>query len=146
MLTDDLQNDLKEAQLARDEIKVSTLRMLLSEIKNAEIAKSGQLDEAGITVVVQKEAKKRKEAAAGFRSGGREEAALKEEVELKVLEGYLPTQLSDEALTDLVDQAINEVGASGIQDMGKIVGLVMGKVTGQADGGRVSGIVREKLI
>lgn len=144
-MVDKLQNDLKVAQLARNEIKVSTLRLLLSEIKNAEISKGGQLTDDDVVVIIQREVKKRKEAATGFRTGGREEQAQKEEIELKILEGYLPQQLSDKELTGIVDQAITEVGASSVADMGKVMGTVMGKVAGKADGGRVSALVREKL-
>ena len=146
---DKLQEDLKEAQLARDEVKVSTLRLLLSEIKNAEIAKGGPsaggLSDEDVVSVIQKEVKKRKEAAAGFRSGGREDSALKEESELKILEGYLPAQMSNEELTKVVEDTITEVGVSSIQDMGKVIGAVMGKVKGQADGGVVSKIVKQRL-
>jgi uncharacterized protein len=141
-----IQEDLKQAQLARDETKVSTLRMLISEIKNAEIAKGGTLEEADIMSVLAREAKKRKEAAVGFRQGGREESAVKEESELKILEGYLPTQLSSEELTKIVEQTITELGAKSITDMGKVIGVVMGKVKGQADGGAVSGLVKERLV
>lgn len=145
MLLDQLQTDLKNAQLSRDEIKVSTLRLLLSEIKNAEISKGGILSDEDIIPIVQKEVKKRKEAAEAFKSGGREEAAGKEEAELKILESYLPSQLSNEELTKIVLDTINEVGASSIADMGKVMGVVMGKTKGQADGGVVSALVKEKL-
>ncbi len=140
-----LQSDLKNAQLARDEIRVSTLRLLLSEIKNAEIAKGENLSDADIISVVQREVKKRKEAIAGFRSGGREEQAQKEEMEEVVLKSYLPVQLSTEELTKIVQESINEVGATSISDMGKVIGMVMGRVKGQAEGGTVSGLVKEKL-
>lgn len=140
-----IQENLKQAQLARDEVKVSTLRLLLSEIKNAEISKSGRLTDEDIVSVLQREAKKRKEAAAGFRSGGREEQAQKEEAEQKVLEGYLPAQLSNQELTKIVEETINEVGATSIQDMGKIIGAVMGKAKGRSDGSTVSALVKEKL-
>ena len=145
MLLDDIQSDLKQAQLARDEIKVSTLRLLLSEIKNAEIAKGNNLEDQDIISVIQKEAKKRKEAANAFRSGGREQSAVKEESELKVLEQYLPAQISTEELTKIVEESINEQGATSIQDMGKVIGVVMCKLKGQADGGMVSALVKEKL-
>ena len=149
-----LQEDLKAAQLARDDVKVSTLRLLLSEIKNAEISKEGELSSEDIVSVVQREIKKRKEAALGFRSGDREESALKEEAELKVLETYLPAQLTTEVLTKIVEDSISEacqlalVNGSekpSLQDMGKIIRLVMEKVKGQADGGTVSSIVKQKL-
>lgn len=148
MLLDKLHQDLKEAQLARDEIKVSTLRLLLSEIKNAEIAKdpaSAGLADQDIISVIQKEVKKRKEASLAFRLGAREVQAQKEEQESKVLESYLPSQLSDEALTKIVEESIKELGATTMADMGKVIGAVMSKVTGQADGGSVSQLVKDRL-
>lgn len=145
MLLDKIQSDLREAQLSRDETRVSTLRLLLSEIKNQEIAVGTVLSDEDVILLIRKEAKKRKEASAGFRSGGREDSALKEEAELKVLESYLPAQLPNEELTKIVEEVINEMGASSMADMGKVIGAVMGKVKGQADGGTVSSIVKEKL-
>lgn len=145
MLLNQLQSDLKNAQLARDEVKVSTLRLLLSEIKNAEIQKGGPLTDEDIVSVVQKEVKKRKEAVVGFRSGGREDQAQKEEAEETVLRGYLPVQLQLEELTKIVEESINEIGATSISDMGKVIGMVMGKVKGQAEGSAVSALVKEKL-
>ena len=145
MLLDKIQSDLKESQLARDEMKVSTLRLLLSEIKNAEIAKGGELLDSDIISVIQKEIKKRKEASLAFRQGGRDEQAQKEEAESRVLEAYLPLQLSDEALTKIVEDTITELGATSIQDMGKVIGAVMSKVAGQADGGKVSQLVKGRL-
>lgn len=145
MLQNDIFKDLKQAQIARDEIKVSTLRLLLSEINNLRIDKGGDLSDEDIRGVVQKEVKKRKEAVAGFRSGGREDSAQKEESEMAVLQGYLPVAFSNEELTKLADEAINEVGANSLQDMGKVMGVVMGKVAGRADGGTVSQIVKGRL-
>ena len=144
-MVDKIQEDLKKAQLARDEVKVSTLRLLLSEIKNGEIAKGGNLGDEDIVSVVQREVKKRKEAAAGFRSGGREESAQKEEAELQVLQNYLPSQLSNEELTKIIEESINKLGAKSIADMGKVIGAVMGKVKGTAEGSVVSSLVKEKL-
>lgn len=116
MLTDKISLDLREAQLARDEIKVSTLRLLLSEIKNAEITKGGVLTNEEIVSVIQKEVKKRIEAASSFRTGGREESAQKEEAEQKILLIYLPSQLSNDQLTKIVEESINEIGASSLAD------------------------------
>lgn len=144
-MLDKIKSDLKQAQLARDEIKVSTLRLLLSEIKNAEIAKGEALIDEDIVSVVFREVKKRKEAAAGFRTGGREQSALKETEEAKILGTYLPAQTNTEELTKIVEESINELGATGMADMGKVIGAVMGKVKGRADGGTVSGLVKERL-
>lgn len=145
MLINKIQDDLKNAQLARNEIKVSTLRLLLSEIRNGEIAKGNQLTDEDEILIIQREIKKRKEAATGFRSGEREEAALKEEAEMKVLESYLPVQLSTEELTGIVNKTITELGTTGIADMGKVIGAVMGKTKGRTTGGAVSILVKEKL-
>lgn len=149
MLKDQFQNDLKQAVLSRDEITVSTLRLLLSEIHNLEIQKggppSGGLSDQDVISVIHREVKKRKEAAVGFRQGGREEQAQKEELEAKILTGYLPRKLSNEELTKLVEDSINEVGAESQADMGKVMGVMMGKVQGRADGGTVSALVKEKL-
>lgn len=140
-----LEADLKQAQLAHDETKVSVLRMLLSEIRYGQIAKGGDLNDQEIQSVVQKELKKRKEAAAGFRQGDREEQAQKEDTEAEILQSYLPEQLSDEELTNLVEDTIKEVGARSIQDMGKVIGLVLNKTAGQAEGARISTLVKQRL-
>ncbi|MDD5147632.1 MAG: GatB/YqeY domain-containing protein [Candidatus Daviesbacteria bacterium] len=144
-MLDELQTDLKNAQLARDELKVSTLRLLISEIHNVEIQKGTPVSKEDVILVLQREAKKRKEAASGFRAGGREEAAAKEEAELKILESYLPLQLSNEELTKIVLDTINELGANSPADMGKVIGAVMGKVKGRADGATVSNLAKERL-
>jgi uncharacterized protein len=146
MLIDKLQSDLKEAMLAKDEIKVSTLRMLISAIRYTKNGGDSDFSDSEVTSVMQKEAKKRQEAAIAFRSGDREDSALKEEAESKILEAYLPEQLSNEALTEIVEAAIKEVGATSVSDMGKVIGLVMGKVAGQADGGRVSSLVKDSIV
>lgn len=147
-MEDRIKQDLKEAMLARNELAVSTLRILISELRNATIAKgnaNSTLSESEVISVIQKEIKKRKEGAAGFRQGGREENAQKEESEAYALEKYLPAQLTDEELTKIVEDTINNVGASSVADMGKVIGQVMAKVGQTADGGRVSQIVKENL-
>lgn len=144
-MVDKIQADLKTAQLARDEVKVSTLRLLLSEIKNAEIAKGDKLSDQDTISIIGREVKKRKEAADGFRFGQREDQAQKEESEAVVLREYLPVQLTSEELTKMVEDTITEVKATSIQDMGKVIGAVMAKVAGQTDGATVSALVKEKL-
>ena len=129
---------------------MSTLRLLISEINNARIAlrqslKQADLTDQDIVSVVQREVKKRREAAIGFRSGGRENSAQKEEDEAAVLEGYLPEQLSNEELTKIVEESITELGVNSLADMGRVMGAVMGKVVGRADGVAVSKLVKEKL-
>lgn len=145
MLQDKLQTDLKQAQIDRDERRISTLRLLLSEIHNAEIAQGEALSDEEIASVIQHEVKKRKEAAAGFRQGEREEKALLEEAEAEILSSYLPQQLSDRELTKIVEDTITELGATSISEIGKVIGAVIGKVKGQADGAKVSALVKFKL-
>lgn len=145
MLTDSLQNDLKQAQLGRDGLKVSTLRLLLSEVKNAEIAKGSLLSDDEVISVIQKEAKKRRESIESFKSGARDDLAQKETDELGVLQSYLPAQLTTSELTKIIEETITESGATSIQDMGKVMGSVMSKVAGKADGGMVSQLVKERL-
>jgi uncharacterized protein len=145
-MEDKLKEDLKQAQLSRDEVKVSTLRLLISEINNAHIAKGEDLSDEEILNVIRKEAKKRKEASEAFKSGGREEQAAKEQAELAILEAYLPAQISTEELTKLVEDSITELGAKTPSDMGKVIGMVLSKSGGAADGGTVSQLVKEKLI
>lgn len=140
-----LKEELKAAQLSRDEVKVSTLRLLISEINNARIAKGQDLSNEDILGVVKREAKKRKESIEAFKNAGRVESAQKEEAELKILEAYLPPQPSTEELTKLVDTTINELGAKSPADMGRVIGMVMEKAGGAADGGEVSKLVKEKL-
>ncbi len=140
-----LKDDLKSAQINRDEVRVSTLRLLLSEINNSKISKGSELTDDEIIAVVQKEAKKRRESVESFKKGGREDLANKEQSELEILQTYMPEGLSNEELTKLVEGSINELGANSLASMGKVMSLVMSKVEGRADGSEVSKLVKEKL-
>lgn len=144
-MEDRIKEDLKQAQLQKDDLKVSTLRLLLSEIHNLRIAKGDVLEDKDIILVLQREIKKRKEAALGFRAGGREDQAKKEEAETSLLQEYLPAQLSNEELTNIVDAAINELTAKSLADMGQVMGKVLSQVGQSAEVARVSEIVRSKL-
>ena len=120
--------------------RVGALRLIASALQHE--AKLGTEDEIG---VLQRERKKRLEAAEAFRKGGSEDRAAAEEAESELIEAYLPEQLSDEELGELVAAAIEEAGASEPREMGKVMSLVMPRVQGRADGRRVSGAVRERL-
>lgn len=148
MLKDTIQEELKSAMLAKDENKLSTVRMLKSALQYFEIQKGGAGYEAtdeDVLEVVGREIKKRKESIEMFEKGGRQELADKEKGELQILESYLPEQLSEGDVRSLVDKAITETHASQISDMGKVMGYLSPKIKGKADGGFVSGLVREKL-
>jgi uncharacterized protein YqeY len=135
-----VQGDTRAAMKAGDRDRVAALRFLANALQ--EEAKLGGDDEVG---VLQRERKKRLEAAEAFRKGGSEDRAAAEEAESELIEGYLPEQLSDEELGELVNAAIEEAGASEAREMGKVMSLVMPRVQGRADGKRVSGAVRERL-
>lgn len=148
MTKQELQETLKQAMLARDEVKKSTLRMLISAIGYYEIQKGGAGYEAtdeDVLAVIQKETKQRKDAIAQFNDAQRPELAQKEEKELHILKSYLPAQMSDEEITKLVKEAITQTGATSLQDIGKIMGALMPKVKGKADGNLVNKIVKENL-
>ncbi len=138
-------DEMRAAMKERDQIKVSTLRMLLTSIKNAEVEKIGELSDDETLHVVAKEAKRRREAIDAYVAAGRTDLSDKETAELKVLEAYLPAALSDEELASLVDEAIAESGATSPRQMGDVMKVLMPKVRGRADGGRVSALVKAKL-
>ncbi|OGY23169.1 MAG: hypothetical protein A2172_02205 [Candidatus Woykebacteria bacterium RBG_13_40_15] len=143
-----IQKNLIEAQKAKDELKVSTLRLLLGAIKNFAIAKesaSYNPSDEEILGVIQKEIKQRKESIESYKAGGRQELADKESKELEILQGYLPEQMGEEEIRKLVDSAVAETSASSMQDMGKVMGVLSPKLKGKADMGLVSGVVKEKL-
>lgn len=148
MLKEQLLEDLKQAMLAKDEQRLSTIRMLKSAIQYYEINKGGAGYEAtdeDIIDVVGKEIKKHRESIELYEKGGRPELAYKEKQEMEILQQYLPEQMSEEEVRKLVDDAIAQTGASTIQDMGKVMGSLMPKVKGKADPTMVSNLVKEKL-
>lgn len=143
-LKEKIQEDLKKALKAKEELKALTLRMLLAAMVNKE--KEGkEVTEAQLQDVVSAEAKKRREAAEAFLKGERPELAQKEKAELEVLLSYLPEQLTEDQIRTLAKEAIQVTGASGAKDMGKIMGELAQKTKGKADGGLVSKIVKELL-
>ncbi|OGD86222.1 glutamyl-tRNA amidotransferase, partial [Candidatus Curtissbacteria bacterium RBG_13_35_7] len=123
----------------------STLRLLISDVKNAEIAKGEELTDEETTEVVQKKAKKHKESIEAFKKAQRNELVDKEEAELRVIDKYLPKQMDKQEIEKVVDEVISESGVNSIYDMGKVMGQVMAKLKGKADGNLVSGIVKSKL-
>ncbi|QBI21347.1 GatB/YqeY domain-containing protein [Egibacter rhizosphaerae] len=145
--SEQIEGDLKAAMKARDTETVQTLRSVLAAIKNlrAEAGHGADVTEDEITTLVEKEAKRRQEAAEAYEQGDRPELAEKERRELAILERYLPEQLSEDELRAIVDETIAEVGASGTGDLGEVMQAVMPRVKGQADGKQVNAMVRERL-
>jgi hypothetical protein len=144
-LITELEQEVQEAMRAGDADRRDALRLILSSLKSAEKELLRALTEDEELQVLQRERKKRIEAADAFRSGGREEQAEKEEAELEVLEEFMPEPLSEEELERIIDDAIAENGATSMRDMGRVMKDVMPQVAGRADGSAVSQILREKL-
>jgi uncharacterized protein YqeY len=144
-ITERVQTDLAAAAKARDQQRLSALRLVLDALKKAAKDARGELDEAGEIVVLGRERKRRLEAAEAYRSGGRDELAAAEEAEAGVIDEYLPTRMPQDELEALVNEAVSQSGATSEREIGKIMSLVMPKVAGRADGKQVSDIVRRKL-
>jgi hypothetical protein len=144
-LVERMELELKQAILARDEERRDALRLLISSLRGAEKELQRPLHDDEELQVLQRERKRRLEAAEAFRSGGRPEQAEGEERELQVLSEYMPEPLSEDELEEIVDSAIAEVGATSMSAFGRVMADVMPQVSGRADGSTVSQLVREKL-
>jgi len=140
-----IEGELREAVKARDTDRRDALRLILNALKNSEKELQRPLSEEEELQVLQRERKRRVEAAEAFRAGGREEQAENEDYELEVLEEFMPAPLAEDEIEDIVDDVIAEVGATSIADLGRVMADVMPQIAGRADGSAVSQIVREKL-
>jgi uncharacterized protein YqeY len=146
-LKSQLHTDLTTAIKARDELRTATLRMVLAAVTTEEVAgkQARELSDDEVLKILAREGKKRREAAEAFEGGGRPELAERERAEGGVIEQYLPKQLDDDELRELVAAAISESGASGPQGMGAVMKVVTPKVAGRAEGGRVAAEVKRQL-
>ena len=144
-LISEIEAQLTSAMRSRDEVRTSTLRLVLSALRSAE--KDGQraLRPEEELAILRRERKRRAEAAEAYRKASRAEQAAREQAELALIEELMPAQLGDSELERLVDEAIAAVGAAGPGDLGQVMSVVMPKVAGRADGGRVSSLVRARL-
>ena len=145
MTLEKFQEDLKEALRKGDTTRRNTIRLILSALNYAQIAKGADLEEGEILVVIQKEATKRRESIEAFSKGNRHDLVAQEKAELQVILGYLPPPLTREAIAQAARQAIAESGAQGPREMGKVMRLLMPQLKGRADGQEVSAIVQELL-
>ncbi len=144
-LQETLQADLKQAMRDGNEIKRSTIRMALSDIKNAEIAKGATLDESGVHEVFRRMVKQRKESIEAFTKGKRPDLVAREQAELEIIMAYLPKEMSRDEVVAVARQVIKDVGARGPADKGKVMGKLMSQVKGKADGKLVNDVVTELL-
>jgi uncharacterized protein YqeY len=141
-----IENDLKQAMVAHDQVRVRTLRSIKAAIQSREIEKGrGTLEASDVQAVIQKQAKQRRDAMAQFDAAGRADLFDREKEELAVIETYLPEQLGREALEAIIREAISTTGAESKKDMGRVMGAVMPKVKGKADGNLVREIVSSVL-
>jgi uncharacterized protein len=140
-----IERELQDAMRSRDRDRSDALRLTLASLRAAEKEIQRPLQESEELQVLQRERKRRTEAAEAFRSGGRDEQAAKEERELAVIEEFMPEPIAEEELEQIVDNAIAETGATSIRDLGRVMADVMPQVSGRADGSSVSRLVREKL-
>lgn len=149
MLRDQINDALKEAMKAKNERAVSTLRMVNSTLKNADIEARGAgkpaLGEAEVLAILQKMIKQRQESVELYKKGGRDDLVAQEEAEIAIISGYLPRQMSDAEMKSAIDAAVAETEASGMKDMGKVIGALRGKYAGQMDMAKASALVKAKL-
>lgn len=143
VIAEQINQDLIGAMKAKDEVRVSTLRLLNAAFKNKQIELGHELTDNEAVEVIAKGAKQRRESIDAYQKGGREDLAENEKKELEILSAYLPDQLTNDEIAKVVDEVIVEVGRDA--DFGRVIGQVMAKVKGRADGGAVSAVVRQKL-
>jgi uncharacterized protein YqeY len=149
MLRDDINKALTEAMKAKNERAVSTLRMVNSTLKNADIEARGAgkpaLGDAEVISALQRMIKQRQESAELYKKGNRPELVKQEEEEIAIISGYLPKQMAEADVAAAIDAAIKETGAAGMKDMGKVIGVLRGKYAGQMDMAKASAAVKAKL-
>ena len=145
MFRETIDSDLKEAMRNREALKRTVLRTMLSEIRNADINSQTTLDDEGIISVLTKQVQQRKDSVEAYEAANRQDLVAKETEEINIISVYLPEQLPQEEIEQIIDSAISQSGASSLDDIGKIMGLVMPQVRGRADGKIVNTIVTSKL-
>jgi uncharacterized protein YqeY len=145
MIKEKIDKDLIEAMKSHNEEVVTVLRMLKSAIKNSEISKQKELEETDLLGIIQSQIKSRRDSIDLYTKGNRPELAQKEESEVNILMQYLPEQMDEANIRQIITKAIAEIGASNMQDMGKVMGKIMPEVKGKADPSLVSQIVKEEL-
>ena len=149
MLRDAINNAVKDAMRAKDERKLSTLRMINSSLKNADIDARGQgkppLSDEDLLGLLQKMIKQRQESVALYDKGGRPELAAQEREEIAIISAYLPKQMSDDEVNAAIAAIVTETGAAGMKDMGKVIAALKAKYAGQMDFGKASGLVKAAL-
>lgn len=145
MLADRIKDDMKTAMRERDKDRLGTIRLILAAIKQKEVDERIELTDADVLAILDKMVKQRKDSITQFEAAGRDELAAKEQAEIEVISTYLPQQLSESEIDDLIAEAITASGAESMRDMGKVMGMLKPKLQGRADMGQVSGLIKAKL-
>jgi len=140
-----INDDVKNAMRGKDKDRLTTLRMIMSAIKQKEVDERIELDDTQILAVLDKMAKQHRDSITQFQQAGRDDLVEKENRELAIVQIYLPVQLSDAEIQQLLQEAIRETGASSMQDMGKVMAVLKPKLQGRADMGKISGLVKTRL-
>ena len=144
-LKDRITEDMKAAMRAKNQPRLSAVRLLLAAMKQKEVDERIELADADVLAIIEKMIKQRRESIAQFESAGRKDLADAEQFEVKVLSGYLPQQLSEAEVAEAIAAALAESGAAGVKDMGKVMALLKPRLAGRADMGKVSGLVKARL-
>ena len=144
-LQEQIRAALKDAMRARDEVKMSTLRLVLTAIKKREKEARSLLEDQEVISVITTQIKQRRESIEQYRKAGREDLAQTEENELQILQGYMPEQVSEEEISNTLDEIIAEVGAASMKDMGTVMKAAMARLAGKAEGGAINAMVKAKL-
>ncbi len=140
-----LQADMKTAMKQQDKQQLSTIRLIINDIKKKEIDERIELNDEQVLAILDKMAKQRRESIEQYQAGGRDDLVAQEQFELSVIQSYLPSQLSSEEINQLIEQCIAEAGAESMRDMGKVMALLKPQIQGRADTGAVSKQVKERL-
>ena len=140
-----IESDLKKALKEGDKLSLSVLRMVVASIKNEKIEKGTELNDEDLLNILKKAVKTRNQSVTEFTKGGRIDLADKEKSEIEVIKKYLPQELSDKEIEEIINQTINELGEVSQKEIGKVIGSVMKKTQGKADGGKVASLVKSKF-
>lgn len=144
-LNDRIKEAMKDAMRAKEKARLSTIRLVLSAIKQVEVDTRTELDDNAILAILDKMVKQRRESIKQYEDAGRQELADIEHAEIEVLQEFLPKPLTDDEIAELIDQAISSTGAESIKDMGKVMGILKPQLQGRADMGQVSGKIKSRL-
>ena len=144
-LKDQIQQDMKDAMRAKDKARLATIRLIMAAIKQREVDERIELDDAQVIAVLDKMSKQRRESISQFEQAGRDDLASQEKAELELIQQYLPEQLTETEINELIDTAMQQTGATSMKDMGKVMGQLKPKLQGRADMGAVSALIKARL-